>query len=168
MKIKTREMVIAAMMIALCGLAGLTSQYVYYNSVKLSFLFLPISVIGSCLTPIISVPAAVIGDFVNWYCKPVGAYFPGYGLSATLTVIVYAIFIYKKELKIWRVAIARAIVVILIDSVLNMFWGSIVTGKGISIIFIPRIVKSLIEYPIDVYLIYIFVKFSRRLINKTN
>lgn len=166
MKTKTKELVVAAMMIALCGIAGITCQYIYYNSVKLSFLFLPISVLGSCLSPLLSVPASIIGDFVNWYCKPVGAYFPGYALSSALTVIIYALFIYKKELKIWRVAVARGLVILLIDLMLNMYWGTIVTGKGISVIFIPRIIKTLIEYPLDVYLIYVFVRFSRRLIKK--
>ena len=127
-------------------------------------MFLPLSVIGSSLPPIISVPAGFIGDFVNWYCKPVGAYFPGYGLSSALTTIIYSVFLYKKETKIWRVAAARGVVLIFIDLILNMYWGSLVTGKSINIIFMPRIIKSIIEYPIDVYLIYIFTKLTRKII----
>lgn len=164
MKIKTKQLVIASILIALCGIAGLTSIYIYYQSVKLSFMFLPISLIGSTLPPIISIPAGVLGDFVNWYCNPIGAYFPGYGLSSVISVVIYSAFMYKKDLKVWRVAAARGLVLIFIDLLLNMYWGTIVTGKGISIIFIPRILKSLIEYPIDVYLIYLFTKLTRKII----
>lgn len=164
MRIKTKQLVVASIMIALCGIAGLTSIYIYNQSVKLSFMFLPISVIGSSLPPFISIPAGILGDFINWYCKPVGAYFPGYGLSSAITVIIYGAFLYKKEVKIWRVAAARGVVLIFIDLLLNMYWGTLVTGQAINIIFIPRIVKSIIEYPIDVYLIYLFTKLTRKII----
>lgn len=164
MKIKTKQLAIASLMIALCGIAGLTSIYIYYDSVKISFLFLPLSVLGSCLPPILSIPAGFVGDFVNWYCKPIGAYFPGYGLSSAISVAIYAVFLYKKDLKLWRVAVARGIILVFIDSLLNMYWGSIVTGKSVSIIFLPRIIKSIIEFPVDVYLIYMFTKLTKKVI----
>ncbi|MBE5964324.1 MAG: folate family ECF transporter S component [Lachnospira sp.] len=62
-----------------------------------------------------------------------------------------------------RCFIAMTIVAILINSVLGTYWLSIMYGKGFEVYFISRLIKNLIQLPINVILTYYVLSFVKGL-----
>lgn len=127
--------------------------------VRISFGFIPIVIASIMFGPVLGGLTAAFSDILGMMLFPKGAYFPGFTLSAFLAGSIYGIVLHKKTKTILRIIIAVAIVVIFVDLGLNTYWLSIITGKGVVALFVPRFIKSVIMFPIQSILIYSCIKF---------
>ncbi|MGH4120580.1 folate family ECF transporter S component [Clostridium sp.] len=127
--------------------------------VRIGFGFIPIVLASVMFGPILGGITAAFSDILGMMLFPKGAYFPGFTLSAFLAGSIYGILLYKKTKTILRIIIAVSIVVIFVDLGLNTYWLSIITGKGVVALIVPRFIKSVIMLPIQSILIYSFLKF---------
>ncbi len=127
--------------------------------VRISFGFIPIIIASVMFGPVLGGITAVFSDLLGMILFPKGAYFPGFTLSAFLSGIIYGIMLYKKPKTVLRIIIAVSITIIFIDLGLNTYWLSIITGKGVVALFIPRFIKSIVMLPIQSLLIYSFIKY---------
>ncbi|WP_129598735.1 folate family ECF transporter S component [Anaerophilus nitritogenes] len=126
--------------------------------IRIGFGFLPIAICGAIFGPVSAGLAAAVADIFGMMIFPKGAYFPGFTLSAFLGGIIYGVFLYKKEVSIKKIGMAVLLITLLIDLGLNTYWLSMITGKAAQILIIPRIKKSIIMFPIHVYLIFTLYK----------
>lgn len=155
---ETKNLVICAMMLALCMILRYFAVDIT-PTMRISISYLPISVLGMLLGP---VPAALVGgasDVLAYFLKPTGSFFPGYTITAALSGLVFGVGLYNAKPSLLRVAIVRGIIVLLFNIGLNTLWSAILYGDSFFVLLPGRALKNLIQYPIDVMLIWALLRF---------
>ena len=89
----------------LTGLALLTAVEVVLSrflsistwNIKIGFSFIPIVVAAILYGPIEAGVVGALSDFLGAILFPIGAYFPGFTLTAFLTGCVYGLFLHRRQ-----------------------------------------------------------------------
>lgn len=115
---------------------------------RLTLTFIAIAAAGYLLG---CVPAAIVGiliDLLGFIVNPMGAYFPGFTLSAALTGFIYGFFLYRRPLKtiIFWIVLAQLAVTIGVHVVLNTIWLSVMYEKAYAIFSSARIIKNAVLF----------------------
>lgn len=71
-----------------------------------------------------------------------------------LAAFIYGCFYYRQKLTLKRVLIAKLVVVLVVNIVLNTLWLDMLYGKGFLAILPARAVKNLIMWPIDSFIFF--------------
>ncbi|MDR2670836.1 MAG: folate family ECF transporter S component [Oscillospiraceae bacterium] len=150
-----RKLAQMGLFVALTALFSMLSIYVTESFRLVSFVYLP-GALGSMLYgPWAGLVMGFAGDFVAYVVKPMGPYFFGYALSAMLQNFIYAVFLYRRGPSMWRVAAAQALVAVFVSLGLGFLWLRLLYGATAAEFFAgARIVRTLIQYPVDVALLY--------------
>lgn len=131
--------------------------------IRIGFGFLPVSLSAIMFGPIIGGITGAVADILGMIIFPKGAYFPGFTLSAFLSGVIYGLILFRKQVSAFRISIAVALIVIFIDSVLNTYWLSIITGKGAMALIVPRLIKNAVMFPIEAITIFTVWKIVSKL-----
>lgn len=97
-------------------------------------------------------------DIIKFMLKPDGGFMPGFTFNAMLAAFIYGIFLYKKPLSLTRMMIAKFIVAILCNIILGTYWLSTINGKGFLALLPGRMMKNLIQAPVDAVLFYVMAQ----------
>ena len=131
---------------------------------KINFAFLAIAVIGMLCGPVVGFAAGMICDIVGFIANPTGAFMPVFTLIAGLQGLIYGTLLYYKQdnLKLFgqnetvslciRAVIARVLDVVLINLLLNTYFGVLMgffPDKTFSMVLSGKLVKNLLEMLID-------------------
>jgi len=122
--------------------------------VKISFSFIPLSILAVLYGPVYSCVGAGLADFIGAILFPIGPYFPGYTLTAALTGLTYGLFLYKRKNGWLNIILAVLMINLLWRLGLNSIWISMTTGKAMPAIMATRVVKTFITMPIEVILVH--------------
>ena len=129
---QTRKLVYLALIICLQVILnqflGLTLP-----TMRFSFTFLAMALAGYLYGWKFSMLAAIIGDLIGIWLFPKGPFFIGF-------------------------TIANVLVNVIAHLLINSYSLTFITKAPISAFIMPRLVKMLIELPINIYLTYIFLK----------
>ena len=123
------------------GFSTIANQFVYY-------LFGP--VVGGAFGGAL--------DILKFLIKPTGEVFPGFTLSAMLGGILYGCFLYKRPISMVRVFLAELVVSMVCNMLLGTLWLSILYGKGFLVLLPMRVIKNLIQWPVDSLIFYMVAK----------
>ena len=155
-KFTTQRLVLLALLIAM---QIILSRFlaIELDFIRISFVFLPLILIGAYYPPLIAGFACALADTVGvlLYSKGV-PFFPGYTLTTFLTGFVYSIFLYNKPKVLWRIIVSHAVVFFLLNSVLNTYWLSIILDKAALALFPIRLLKNAIVFVIYIFISYFF------------
>lgn len=110
-------------------------------NIKIGFSFVPVVVAAIFYGPIAAGLVAAIGDVIGVVLFPVGAFFPGFTLTAFLTGIVFGLFFQKKVTVLHTIA-SVLIVQVLISQFLNTYWISFLYGSPYWPLFYTRIYQT--------------------------
>ncbi len=121
--------------------------------VRIGFGFLPISIVAMLYGPLYAGVAAAIGDFLGATLFPIGAYFPGFTVTAFLAGAVYGIFLYNQEKTLPRICLAVLIVTVFLNLGLDTLWLQMITGKGILVLLPTRLLKCVVMAPVQIAVI---------------
>ena len=142
MKKNTQTIVVMGLMTAL---EIILSRFLSINAwnIKIGFNFIPIA-----LTAILygTVPAGIVaaaGDFLGAILFPIGAYFPGFTLTAFLMGSVLGLFLHRQQ-TIPRVTAAVLINQMILGLFLNTLWISVLYGSPYRTLLAVRLVQALI------------------------
>ncbi|MBK1809391.1 folate family ECF transporter S component [Clostridium sp. YIM B02505] len=122
---------------------------------RIGFGFIPLIFSSILFGPVLGGICAAISDILGMFIFPQGTYFPGFTLSAFLSGLIYGSILHKKSISLLRISFSSLLVKFIIDIGLNTFWLSIITGKAVAILLIPRVTKTLIMIPVEIFLVYI-------------
>lgn len=111
-------------------------------NLKIGFSFVPIVVAAILYGPITAGLVAAIGDVFGAILFPVGAYFPGFTLTAFLTGVVFGLFL-KKNQSVRNVVGSVLVVQLLISQCINTYWISFLYGSPYAVLFATRIYQTL-------------------------
>lgn len=122
-------------------------------SLYISLSFLVISLCSMLTGPLLAIPCGLIVDIVGAMISGV-SFFPGYTLTAVLTAIVYALFLYRARLSFARVALSKLCINLFINTLLGSLWRVIISG-GFSYSYYVALsgIKNMILLPLEVFLI---------------
>ena len=123
---------------------------------EIGFAFLPIAVLAYLYGPINAGLASVVADIIGFILRPAGFFFPGFTFNALLLGLIFGWFFYKKEITLGRVALANLVIAIVITLILTPIWLNIMFGSPL--FAVPRLLKAVLLYPIEVGLLYILLK----------
>jgi ECF transporter S component (folate family) len=105
---------------------------------KIGFAFVPVALAAMLLGPLYAGLVAALADFVGAILFPVGAYFPGFTLTAFLMGVCYGLFLYKKQ-SFPRILGAVAVHQLVLSLLLNTLWISILYGSPFYPLLLSRL-----------------------------
>lgn len=164
----TRSIVMCAVLIALY--IALDSLSVFTLSTqKYTVAFISLALLGYGFGIVPSALAAFACDLVGYLIKPMGAYHPGFAISKILTCAIFAFFLYRKEIKLWRIITSRAIINIFINGFLNAYWlASLYSSKGYLVILIDHLYKNLTLLPFEIIVLFFVLKAFKKISHSLN
>lgn len=127
------------------------------NTLRIGISFLPIAVCGMLYGPVIGGIAGALGDVVGFITKPIGYYFVGFTISAFVVGFLFGLLLYRKPITLVRVAGTVLLYTIIISLILSPIWLFIMYGSPL--FAIPRIYKAVLQYPINLVMVYTVTKF---------
>ncbi|MGC6767329.1 folate family ECF transporter S component [Enterococcus sp. LJL128] len=154
--LETRKLTVLALLIAL--VVVFTRFLSFENQdLRISATFIPETLMGMLFGPFWTGIGSVIADTVGILLFPkTGAYFPGFTLNAFITGAIYGFFYYKKEITWPRVITATLLVTVIVHLILTPLWLGMLYNIDLKILawWVPRIIKNLIFFPIQVAATY--------------
>lgn len=151
-KNKTNILAITAFMIALQ--IAMSSFFIPVGeNLRIYFSFVTTAV--SCLIggPVLALCYGFIADNIGFILHPLGAYFPGYTITAMSGAFLYAIFFYHKRITITRIFLCKLTVNLFVNVLMGSLWSAMLMGKGYYYYFAKSIVKNTLMLPIEVILL---------------
>lgn len=159
---KVKVLVGTSMFIALNIILGFTKITLIPQVLEIQFSTLAHAACAYIYGPIMAGIAGIFTDTFKYLLNPSGAYMPLFALNEFLTGFIYGCFFYKKKITLTRAALARLVVVLLLNLTLTPLWLHLLYGKAFLFYVQIRIVKNLLMYPIDVFLLYTVLKATQR------
>lgn len=159
-----KTLVGTSLFVAMNAALGYFKIVVIPKMLEISFSSLALAACAFTYGPIMAGFAGIICDNIKYFLNPSGPYMPLFGLNEFLTGFIYGLFFYKKELTIKRVIAARLTVVLLINMLLTPLWLHMLYGNAFIVLVQARILKNILLFPIDVFLLYTVLKATKRAI----
>ncbi len=151
-----QRLTISAMLLALSVILGFFKiPLSQVSEVRLQFL--PIAADGMLFGPLYGGILGGLSDVLCYIVRPTGAFFPGFTISAVIQGVIYG-FMLRKDQGVGRILAAQALDTVVISLILNPIWLMMLYGNSFIIIFMERIIKVLVMFPINTALLAAVVK----------
>ena len=150
-KFGTKAMTVMALLTALEIVLSRFLSISAWNT-KIGFAFVPVVLASMLLGPLYAGIVAALADFLGALLFPVGAYFPGFTLTAFLMGVCYGLLLYKKQ-SFPRILGAVAVHQLLLSLLLNTLWISLLYGSPYMPLLISRLPQCAILAAVQLALI---------------
>ena len=147
---KPRTLVFSALMVAACVALSYLRSIPVVNNIRVSWGFLARALCALVGGPVNALVFGFVEDTVSYLMNPTGGYNPFYILTTMLGVFTYSLFLYRAQVTVLRVFLAK-----LATNIQNVFIGGLGTylwysgGKGYGAIVAASAVKNAIMLPIQ-------------------
>lgn len=160
-KTKTRDQIHALVLMAL--LVAVEVVLTRFLSIRTPIVTIGFGFIPVCLAAMMFGPAraGVVGgmaDFLGAMLFPIGAYFPGFTVTALLAGVVYGLLLRKRPLKLIHIVLAVVLVQVVLQLGLSTFWLHMITGKGVIALLPARLIKCAFMIPIEIVALQVINK----------
>lgn len=164
----TQNMVICAMMAALAIVLNYTTSIsIPIINSNIGFSGIPNRIVDFLFGPITGCIFGGMMDILKFLVKPTGSFFFGYTLSAILGSFIYGIFLYKRPFKPFKMLLniitAEILVKLLVNCGLNTLWSSMLYGKAFMVILPSRLLKNLVQIPVDTIILFFVLTLFQKL-----
>ena len=160
-RISTKDLVIMAVLIAVEIVLSRFLSISAWNT-KIGFAFVPVVIAAVLLGPVYAGIVGAVADLLGAVLFPIGAYFPGFTLTAFLTGLVYGLFLHKEQ-TVPRVIGAVAINQGILSLFLNTFWISVLYGSPFKPLLITRLPQTGILTVVQIVVIIMIAKVIPRI-----
>ena len=147
---KPRTLVFSALMVAACVALSYLKSVPVVNNIRVSWGFLARALCALVGGPVNALAFGFVEDTVGYLMNPTGGYNPFYIFTTMLGVFTYALFLYRAEVTVLRVFLAK-----LATNVQNVFIGGLGTwlwysgGKGYWPIVGASAIKNAVMLPVQ-------------------
>lgn len=131
-------------------------------NVKIGFSFVPIALAAILYGPMAGGIVAALGDLIGAVLFPIGAYFPGFTLTAFCTGCVLGLFLHKKQ-TLPRIIAAVAINQLVFSLLVNSLWISLLYSSPYLPLLATRIIQCGVLGPVQILVIWLLTKVQSRL-----
>ncbi len=160
-RISTKDLVIMAVLIAVEIVLSRFLSISAWNT-KIGFAFVPVVIAAVLLGPVYAGIVGAVADLLGAVLFPIGAYFPGFTLTAFLTGLVYGLFLHREQ-TVPRVIGAVAINQGILSLFLNTFWISVLYGSPFKPLLITRLPQTGILTVVQIVVIIVIAKVIPRI-----
>lgn len=147
----TQKLAILSVLVALQIVLARFCSFNAWNA-RIGIGFLPVALSGILFGPLYAALVAGLSDFLGALLFPVGAYFPGFTLTAALMGAGFGIFLYRR-LSLLRILAAVALNQLVFSLLLNTLWISILYGADFRGLLSSRFLQLLVIAPIQFLLL---------------
>lgn len=164
---KDNNLRVLALMAVLVAMEIVLSRFLSFAvwNMKIGFAFVPIVVAALMLGPARAAVVGALADFLGAILFPIGAYFPGFTLTAGLMGLVFGLFLYEKQ-SVLRALGAVAVNQLILGLLLNTLWISVLYASPFEPLLVTRLTQCAILIPIQVPVIVIMSRTLEGLIKK--
>ncbi|MBD5133697.1 MAG: folate family ECF transporter S component [Clostridiales bacterium] len=146
---KLRTLVFSALMVAACVALGYLQSIPVVNNIRVTWGFLARALCALVGGPVNALVFGFVEDTVGYFMNPQGGWNPFYIFTTMLGVFTYALFLYRAEVTVLRVFLAK-----LATNIQNVFIGGLGTylfysSKGYWAIVAGSAVKNAIMLPVQ-------------------
>ena len=124
---------------------------------KIGFSFLPVAVAAMRLGPL----EAAVSDFVGAVLFPIGAYFPGFTLTAFLSGLVFGWLLHRRRTA-GRVLAAVLLHQLVLGLLINSFWISVLYSAPYVPLLGTRVLQCAVLAPVEFLTIGILARILER------
>ncbi|MCD7946423.1 MAG: folate family ECF transporter S component [Clostridiales bacterium] len=155
-----RALALAALFVAISVTLDLLNVRIQITpQLRITFGYLCDASIGMLFGPVVGMASGVCTDVLGYLMNTGGgAYFPGYTLTAIAGGLIYGVTLYhpseRKGFRLLRCFIAKGLINLLCNMLLNTFWLSLTGGDGFLVLLPLRAVKNALLWPIESLLLY--------------
>ena len=103
--------------------------------------------------PVAAALQGAMSDILGFLLKPTGPYFPGFTISAALGGVIYGLFLFESDRKLWQIVLARAVIMVLVNIMLNTLFLTMLYGPSQAALLPVRALKNAMQFPIDCLLL---------------
>lgn len=128
------------------------------------FGFLPVAAVAILYGPVWAGITSALSELIGSLIFPVGAYFPGFTLTALLIGVIFGAFLYRTRYRLWKVFLSCILVNVVCSLGLNTLWLYLLSGKGFWAMMPPRLIKAAVMVPLQIATIPLL----HRLLEKIN
>lgn len=139
---------------------------IHTTFVHITFGFIVTAIFGAVYGPLRAGIMAAISCLIGMTLFGKGVFFPGFILTEFLRGYIFGYFLHGKDMTIRRILLPEALVTICLHLGLNTMWLVIFYGKAADAIFMSRLIKNVLCYPLEVALIYMVYRAVGRYIKK--
>ena len=150
---RTRTITTAGLLLAIQMVLSSYGVIEVTDSLKISLAHLALAPTAILFGPAAAGLQGGLSDLLGYMLKPSGPYFPGFTLTAALLGVIYGVMLYKTERKLWQIIVARVLVCLLLNITLNTIFLTMLYGPSRLATLPLRVVKNLIQLPIDCILL---------------
>ena len=136
----TRSLAILALLIAIKVV--ISSLYIPVgDNLRVYFSFF-ISVLQAAMFgPTVAFLFGIVSDLVGFIFFPSGPFFIGYTLTPAISGLIYALFLYNKEITVLKLGISKFLVNMIVNVGLGSLWSSILYSN----VYMYYFAKSLVD-----------------------
>ena len=126
-------------------------------NLKIGFSFIPVVVAAIFYGPVTAGLVGAIGDIMGYILFPVGAYFPGFTLTAFVTGMIFGFFLRKSQ-SVLNVVLAVLCVQIFVSQFMDTYWISFLYGSPYWALFATRIYQTAAMIAVEIISTLLIVK----------
>lgn len=154
--ISIQSIVVMATLVAMEIVLSRMLSYSVWD-MKIGFAFLPVVIAAIVLGPVRAAIVAALADFLGAILFPIGAYFPGFTLTAALVGILYGLFLHKDQ-PFWKILISVSIHQLILSLLLNTYWISVLYDSPFTALMVTRLLQCAVMIPVELLVIGLMVK----------
>ena len=182
-----RTIVVCGLMAALAIVLSIATSMYIIPTTKIGLSGLPNRIVDYLYGPVVGCIFGGIMDVLKYLIKPDGAFFFGYTLTAMAGGLIYGIFYYRLQIKrpekeielfgwarfqswivvnvktILLILIANALVKVICNVGMNTLWTSMMTGKAWLALLPARLIKNMVQIPLDTVVHFFLLKIFQQL-----
>ncbi|NMB03855.1 MAG: folate family ECF transporter S component [Tissierellia bacterium] len=126
--------------------------------VRIGFTFVPIAISALLFGPWVAGMLAAVADVMGFFLNPVGTFHPGFVLSAFATGVIYGLFLYRKDITWYRIALAAFTIGVVVHILMNSLWISQLFGNAVWGLILARLPKEVIVFVVQIPIIFVVWK----------
>ena len=123
------------------------------DSLKISLAHLALAPTAMLFGPVAAAIQGAMSDILGFLLKPTGPYFPGFTISAALGGVIYGLFFFESDRRLWQIVLARAVIMVFVNIALNTFFLTMLYGPSQAAMLPVRALKNAMQFPIDCLLL---------------
>ena len=165
-----RSLIFASLMIAACMALGRIPSFQIMPGVKLvSWGYLARSLCGLVCGPVTGIVFGVAEDTLGFFLNNSAGepYFPGYALNTALGVLIYALFLYRAQISVLRIFLAKLCNNVLVNIILSSLWTSMWSDGGFMVIAGTKVVTNFVRLPFETLILTVLYAAMLPILHRT-
>lgn len=152
-----KQITAASLLVAIGVVIGMFDIRLIPNILQVSFSYIAFAVCSFITGPLVAIPCGIIADLVDALWHGYDLFF-GYTLSAVVQSVIFALFLYRRDITLPRIVAAKACVNLFVNVLLGSVWRvAMMGGEYFYYVFVAGL-KNIIMLPFEVVILVIFLR----------